>query len=343
MKKIKQRVFGLDFSRAIATILIVMTHFNARYMLFGNADNLKKMIVTGTTFNIYIGALGVSVFLIISGSALMITYEKNFELRSFYKKRFISIYPMFWIAFVVAFFHQFYIYRGINQEIPKLNIILSIIGFDGYLSNAGIPTFYILGEWFLGLILIIYIIFPVLRKGVMDYPLITALLTLLLYGVTLKFYALSFPRNMFLFTRLPEVIFGMYFQKYIKRVNHIMVSVALGILIANTLVAPGIASDIQTTYVGISAFILLFYMGEFCQKCNLVKKITNVLCKYSYSIFLVHHYIIAYIMGKFDLNSITVLESYILFILICCLIAICAKLLYESNKYILNTIKNSNL
>ena len=61
----KQRVFGLDFVRAVATVLIVMTHYNARYIMLGDQDSMKKMIVTGTTFNVYIGSLGVSLFLMI--------------------------------------------------------------------------------------------------------------------------------------------------------------------------------------------------------------------------------------------------------------------------------------
>lgn len=330
----KQRVFGLDFVRAVATVLIVMTHYNARYIMLGDQDSMKKMIVTGTTFNVYIGSLGVSLFLMISGAALMLTYENNFEKSSFYKKRFVSIYPMFWLAYIVAFFHQFYVYRGINQSIPKYNIILSIIGLDGYLSNAGIPTFYILGEWFLGFIIIIYIIFPILRKGVLEYPFVTAMLTILLYIVTLSNYKLSFPQHFFLFTRIPEVLFGMYFQRYIKKVNRVMAIIALGILLANTVIAPNISSNFQTTYVGIAAFLLFIYLGELCKKNNIIVGITKVLCKYSYAIFLVHHYIIAYVMGKFDLNNITILESYILFVLICCMIGIFARLLYDGNKYI---------
>lgn len=334
----KKRIFEFDFIRAIATILIIITHFNARYMWVGTPDAYKKMIIGINTFNIYIGALGVSLFFIISGATLMLTYGENFDLKTFYKKRFWSIYPMFWIAYFVAFLHQFYRYRCINQAIPKMNIILSILGIDGYLSNADIPTFYILGEWFLGFIILVYIIFPILRWGVLKHPIITGCLSLVLYIVSIAAYNLKMPSSIFLFIRIPEILFGMYFQKYIRKVDLKMAVISGIVLALNTIVSPEYSQNIQTTYIGIAAFLLMFYISKYFEDKIWVSSFCSVICKYSYAIFLVHHYIIAVVMGEFDLNNITVLESWILFILICCLVGIFSRLLYECNRYVVKGI-----
>ena len=338
----KKRVFGPDFVRAIAVILIILTHYNARFLWVGSEVAYKKMIIGIRTFNVYIGGLGVSLFLIISGYALMYTYGKKIEIRDFYKKRFWSIYPMFWIAYFVGFLHQFYRYRGIDHTIPLRNILFSIVGMDGYVSNANIPTFYILGEWFLGFIIIFYIIFPVLRKCVLFYPKITGCIVMFLYGISILYYDLDFPQNMFMPVRLPELMFGMYFQRYIdmKKINWKVALAAGLILVFNTLFSPTYNENIQTTYVGIASFLLLIYLSNFADHSMIIKAFCNVLCKYSYPIFLVHHYIIAYFMGLFDLNNITVLESWILFILICCVIALFAKLLYNINNYICRVVKH---
>lgn len=57
----KERLFYLDFIRAIATISIIMTHFNARY-IYAGAQYIYKAIISTTFFNIYIGDWGVSLF-----------------------------------------------------------------------------------------------------------------------------------------------------------------------------------------------------------------------------------------------------------------------------------------
>lgn len=334
----KKRVFGLDFIRAIATILIVITHFNARYIWIGTPEAYNKMIIGAQTFNIYIGALGVSLFFVISGAALMMTYENNFELKTFLKKRFLTIYPMFWIAYFVAFLHQFYRYRCINQSIPKINIILSVLGMDGYLSNFKVPTFYLLGEWFLGFIIIVYILFPILRWGVLKHPVLMGIVAVILYGGTIYFYKLEYPSSIILFIRLPEILFGMYFQKYFKRVDMKVAIMSSIVLIINTIFAPQISSDIQTTYIGISAFLVLYYISNYFENQRWLTCLCKVVCKYSYAVFLIHHYIIAYLMEMYDLNNITVLESWILFVLICCLVALFSYLLYFLNQRVMEVV-----
>nr|WP_258323505.1 heparan-alpha-glucosaminide N-acetyltransferase domain-containing protein [Bifidobacterium indicum] len=64
----KQRLFYLDWVRALATVLIVITHFN-------NPVLTNRPAFPNAPFGIYIRDLGVSQFLIISGAALMYTYE----------------------------------------------------------------------------------------------------------------------------------------------------------------------------------------------------------------------------------------------------------------------------
>ena len=64
----RTRIFYLDLIRALATLLIVLTHFN-----FHLKDHGGGYVLTFQPFGIYVGALGVSLFLIISGAALTLT------------------------------------------------------------------------------------------------------------------------------------------------------------------------------------------------------------------------------------------------------------------------------
>ena len=97
----RRRIFYLDLVRALATALIVLTHFNNPFLTDG------RYLLTNQPFGIYVGAVGVSLFLIVSGASLAVTYKGDFSLRTFYWKRFKGIYPMFWTAWVLGTLYFF--------------------------------------------------------------------------------------------------------------------------------------------------------------------------------------------------------------------------------------------
>lgn len=315
----RERIFYLDFIRAIAVIMILLTHYNAIF-LYLNPQQLDKVVVTYQVCNIYIGAFGVTLFFIISGAALMYVYESKLAVVTFFKKRFVSLYPMFWIAWLCAFAVRFAIGERMDPSIPKASFLYTILGFDSYMSNVQ-PTFYIVGEWFLGCIILIYLVFPLLRWGVNKKPVWTCVILLLLYFVGLFCYQTYFPKSVLLFVRLPEFVFGMLFIKYFKKVKLPIAAAALAVLIANTVLAPSWDTSIQTTYVGISAFLVLVFVSEYL-KFSVVEKFTQFISKYSYAIFLVHHVLFYRVTGYFDLYHISTAQSYLIFAGSCCLIMV---------------------
>ena len=332
----KQRLFYLDFVRAIAVVSILMTHFNARY-LYLVPPMPEKAVITTMVSNIYIGNWGVSLFFIISGSALMYVYQDKLEVKKFYKKRFLSIYPMFWMAYIAAFAYFFiknHVIPGAGA--PKVNFIFTVLGLDGMLA-AYIPTFYILGEWFLGTIILMYLLFPLLRIGVNKKPVLTAVAVLVIYGA-MFFLEDRVNISIIVLTRLPEIAFGMYFVRWEKRVDWKAALGAFLLLVVNGIAAPAWSSMLQTTYVGIASFIVLVFLS-YHLKVPACEKLCNVLSKYSYAIFLVHHVIIAEIMARFDLAHISVAKSYLLFAGTCVVIAVFAWILFQVHAFIMGRIK----
>lgn len=208
----KQRLFYLDYIKAIATLIIFLTHYNALY-LFHNPVLNNKVLLTAKISNIYIGDFGVSLFFIISGAALMHVYQEKINIKDYVRKRVLAIYPLFWLAFLMAFLSQFFITKGVNRSISLWKLVFTILGLDGYLSFLT-PTFYLVGEWFLGFIIIFYIIFPILRLLINKAPFVTLFFFVFIYFITVKFYTGTFPKNLLLPTRIPELIFGMCFIKY---------------------------------------------------------------------------------------------------------------------------------
>lgn len=332
----KPRLFYLDWVRALSVILIVITHFNNPFM--GSSP-----IVTNHPFGIYIGTLGVSQFLIISGAALMYSYEdqEHLNFRAFYWKRFKSLYPMFWIAFVVANTYLLIRTRGaVANQAPKWSIIYSILGVDGYLANAGIATFYTLGEWFLGFIIIFYFIFPVLRYGVKQHPWITAVVALTLYVLTLAIQPNihGLPEELLISTRLPELLFGMYFVRYWKKVPHPVGAAACVLLIAQQFTHL-LKDNIANSIVGILFFLVLVWIGEVITYKPL-RTTATWLSAYSYPIFLVHHVVIIQIFSVIDPSRLSAnrIEAYLLFFADCVIILVFSFMLQRFTNLVLGWV-----
>ncbi|MDO4329532.1 MAG: acyltransferase [Lachnospiraceae bacterium] len=160
MKTNQKRLFYLDVIRVAAAILIVVYHFSLSIMLpgiFRSADILHA------TVNGSWGMTPVYCFFMVSGAALLHRYgdADQLDVKQFYKKRFFSIYPLFWIAYVIGFFAVYW-QLGHLYDIPTWSLIWSVIGIDGWIVNW-IPTFYMVGEWFLGSIIMLYLVFPLVR------------------------------------------------------------------------------------------------------------------------------------------------------------------------------------
>lgn len=329
----KERLFYLDFIRAIATVAIVLTHYNAIFYYNVAPPAPEKAVITMTVANIYIGGFGVSLFLIVSGASLMYVYEEKLDVKKFYKKRFLNIFPMFWLAYAFAFLYNFYTTGGIPQGIPKRNIIFSVLGLDTWLVNFSVPTFGLVAEWFLGLIIIVYIVFPVLRWMVNEHPVIMGVIAALMYGISIW----KLNSSVVLFARLPELLFGMYFVKYMKKVNWKTAVPAAAILVLNTLIAPSYNNLLQVTYVGICSFLVLVWLS-YIVKWTWIKNICKKICKYSYACFIIHHFVIYKVVARFNLYTISVAQSYLLFMVVCIAVGIATYLLYHCHDKIMKML-----
>lgn len=333
-----ERIFYLDFVRAISIIFIVIYHFNCS--LVGHYIDVHEIL-----FRIYpngdLGQIGVSLFFIISGAALMYTYRNDFSIKKFFRKRFIALYPMFWTAYAIAFLYLFYVNCSINHSAPKWTLILTILGLDGYLLYA-IPNFYILGEWFLGCIILFYFCFPILRKLLIKYPksLITFISIVYIVVVEKYIFKVEFDRNVL--TRLPEFLFGMYLIQYLKKINVYQFIGALFISGFMFFKVLNILQMYKITIIGISLFIVLAFIGQHV-KLEKFKEPFVLISKYSYAIFLVHHVIIEQLLIRFNGEKITSIEAYCLFIITCVFIAIISVCLYKISNKIIRYVKETHI
>ena len=316
--KKRPRIFYLDLIRALATLLIVLTHFNFHLKSHGGG-----YVLTFQPFGIYVGALGVSLFLIISGAALTLTYRRPINLKRFYWKRFLNIYPMFWTAWVLGTLSYVLIYNGRPPNAaPARSFIFTLLGVDGLVSNFGVTTMYLLGEWFLGFILLYYVVFPLLLWAIDRFPVITGVVLMAAYAATVfitQRYFPGCPSAMILTTRLPELAFGSYFVLYVRRVHWATVIPAAAVLAVSAKFPEEIPEDVGTTIVGISSFLILVVAGRYVA-IQPVRAVVSLIATYSYPIFLVHHVVIWLVIQRVDVYGFFPIQRYMLLAAECVII-----------------------
>ncbi|MBP5224783.1 MAG: acyltransferase family protein, partial [Lachnospiraceae bacterium] len=122
-------------------------------------------------------AVAVSLFFMVSGASLMLSARDESAL-SFWKRHFKALLLPFYIVFVLGFLGTLLFFPERYAGVSAWTIVLSAIGMDGYLLEV-IPNFYVTGEWFLGCLILLYLCFPLLKKGVEKQPVLTAAVTLL--------------------------------------------------------------------------------------------------------------------------------------------------------------------
>lgn len=296
--KKKARLFPLDFIRVIGAVLIVLFHFNVSMYLFPDI-RLKPLLFLNFA-NGNIGHIGVSLFFILSGASLMYTYEARLKPADYFKKRFMSIYPLFWVAYSAFFIHHYVLEKTGIPDIPRSHLLLSAIGIDGYL-NYLTPTFYLIGEWFLGCIILIYLLFPLLRLAVQNHPRLTPWAAAAVYVPLVLFYPFQMDIQHFVLIRVPEVLFGMYFIRCLygteearSRFNYRWGTVA-GLVFAFMLFVPvKLPLPFLILLTGISCFLFLIWIGQLIRG-EKIRRCISVYSNYTFALFLVHHIL----SGKF--------------------------------------------
>ena len=338
----KERLYALDLIRAIAVILILITHYNANFIGFNGPAQPNKVVLTAFPFNIYIGDLGVGLFLLISGASMYYVYvNQKLNLANFSKKRLLNILPMFYIAYVLAFLYNFGVNKGFSHDGISLKWGLStILGFDSLMQTAGFPSFMLVGEWFLGMILLVYLFFPLLKVCFEKRMLITLIMSCLIFVVV---QTIQYSGNQFwtlaqlTIGLVPVFVFGMVLQKYNKAImNRVSVGASGFVLVV---VSFGkfdeIPSKIMMAIVSIAIFVILTNVAKYLEQKN-IKRCVMWLVKYSYPIFLVHHFVTNQVVKHFDLLTIGKFDSYILFILCLSIIFPISVLVYRLERIMLN-------
>jgi Predicted acyltransferases len=147
------RMREIDVMRSLAIILIVFSHLH----FFADLGMYNFPLLTISS---YLSWIGLGIFFFVSGFGL---YNKNKDidnLASFYKRRLLRIYPLYWFAILVFAFYEFFLGSFPMFTLKSLSpymLAITVAGIQGFVPNypGGLL-------WFVGVIIMFYIIYPLL-------------------------------------------------------------------------------------------------------------------------------------------------------------------------------------
>lgn len=326
----RKRIVAFDVIAIFSCLCVLVVHFNASISGYNGTFQYPNSIMSNFFFDgmVYLGDIGVSLFFILSGARQMYTYK---DAKTFFSRRVAALYPMFWLAWGIAFLPGFLIHKGINTDQPYL-LVFSLLGMDGYLVNLGLipSTFYRVGEWFLGCIICLYCVFPVLHWLLKKTPIGTLCLAIALYiGCAL----LGFQHTLFPM-RILEITLGMLFVHF-EMDKH--PKVLLGIGAGSVLLAWIFRHQVNSLTVAIGLCIGLFALLVVLSRFITSEKAQHCLAWISgltYPIFLLHHWLIGKMVQGFYLPELPRMYAYVMFVAYLGLTMIAAFLLSKANQRI---------
>jgi peptidoglycan/LPS O-acetylase OafA/YrhL len=163
----------------------------------------------------WLGDQGVQLFLIASGFGLTwsLLQRPSSNWNVFYRRRLWKLYPLWWGVHVLYLIPSLILHQGLLPN--QTNFYLSLLGLR---STPGLFYYFSPAWWFMGLILQLYLIFPLLfsglkRWGALRFLLGISTIALCIRGVGLFLlddpYLDLWSRGNVFITRLPEFALGM--------------------------------------------------------------------------------------------------------------------------------------
>ena len=226
------RLEGVDFVKGVAITAIIMFHtfeaiygypghdlfgflqwgivrFYLGYFSFTGSPSIGLLHLT------CLGYQGVHVFIVLSGILQMRAYrDREFNNREFYTKRFLRLYPIYWLVILLVIILNLIVHGNIGAT--PTQIILLIFGWAG----VGLPFNSAL--WFMGLILQLYLVFPLLLAIFRNYGEQKFLLGTWIVSVFSLFFFPPPYVGLFFMGWLFEFCVGMVLANYYSRVESII-------------------------------------------------------------------------------------------------------------------------
>ena len=196
----------------LAITIVIVFHWCENFKLLLGDTNYTAMFSHIVSFAIskivWIGACGVEIFLFLSGIGLYFSFTKNSDLKAFYTKRLIAILIPYFIIAVPYLLWQDFIYtnRGFMWFLADLSLFTTFTPINRQ-------------SWYVALILIMYIVFPLFywfmkKQSAVKFIILEAVFCMLPLIVQYFNYDL-FKSTEVALTRIPTFILGVYCGRFV--------------------------------------------------------------------------------------------------------------------------------
>ena len=332
-----------DLIRAVSTVWIVLFHYSYTFVQYGvGGEHIYVMAHANGTW----GALFVSLFFMLSGASLYYNWGDRMKsitgrggVLEFYKKRWLAIFPMFYIAWLICYLINVISFDrlwGWGGSCYKL--ILTFFGVDGYFMYRGL-NYYTVGEWFLGAIIMLYVLYPLLQWCMRRIPVPSTVVIVLLFGLNvargmIPAFAgynawVQISDNINLITCLLSFWMGMLLIRADRRLTHpaIVIPAVIAGIVIMTIPLP-VSTLILSPILAVCFYITLLSISVMLdgQRDRLRLRgydaIVKFFSRYSFAIFLVHHVVLQDMMSLFTGREFTYTLS-ILYFLVCLVVISC--------------------
>ena len=186
---VRKRLYSLDLLKLISILIVFFYHIMMDMYVIHPMHNLKFLETILIRPNVHLAMLACGIFILISGATLKLN-ERNESVLCFYKRRLTKILIPFYFAYIIYFIIKAITFKNIHLfgGIEKWRFIYTIFGIDEYLNAAGIKTFTLgIGEWFLGCIILCYLVYPLLSYLDKKYKIAT-FIVFTIYDILINVY-----------------------------------------------------------------------------------------------------------------------------------------------------------
>jgi len=309
-----RRLLWLDIAKGLAILWVVYFHFWRTYFEHGELPPPDwSNLITG--LQTILGAIwlqisgvgfhAVGVFIILSGWALMESTVRRAESGdlawiTWYRSRFLRLYPMYWVAHLVYLLSPFIV----RPEPVDGRIVLSLLGLRFVDISM---NFYYLNPawWYFGMLIQFYLLFPLLfwaatKLGPWPFFLVASAVGFVVRYLILVVYPQNgmWVQGGFALCRLPEFALGMALGMWHSQSTDKAERFFLGSagLIAGLILYPAALQLYKNGYAyifvdlatGACCFLVVVGLSGIIARMTWAAKIFGLIGAFSYGLYLIH-------------------------------------------------------
>jgi len=321
--------YSLQIGRALAALGVVLTH------IAGPMSVKKYFGYTSVEHYLSFGTYGVQFFFVLSGFIIYSAHKEHLSKSSFLveylQKRFIRIYPIYFVVFLSVYFLAIVSHQESALFIDKVSIIKALF----LISDFPVPIIGV--AWTLEYEIFFYLLFAlfILDKYFVIFVVGIFVYYNLFYIVPDEIYLyINFVRSQVIYLFLFGIIVA-YLLKYKINISYVIYILAVGsvIIIMNIIDAISelnIFSDVRSLLLGLGFSFIIYSVVKIESKgfnFHKYKKI-NLLGDASYSLYLIHYPVISVIakismfVGLKNLGVLGAIISFFIMLIVSIVIAL---------------------